>query len=170
MAPRKMPNAQSPPIAMIMMIPMFIRIVYNKTPMKRILFLVLWIIPVLSSSSQGAIEIFADGHKYDSLQAYQASEKSSTVQTSAASAELTDLSNITRHQLYVLSVENGVVGALQDFYQSQGVLDFQLSHRISSEQLQEVIQQTVTKSTDPKLLISEPGKLRIMSLSLHGDK
>ena len=69
------------------------------------------------------------------------------------------------HKLYVLSVENGVVGALQDFYQTWGQADLQTPQSISSGQLQEAIQQAVTTSKDPKLLISEPGKVRIMALT-----
>jgi len=69
------------------------------------------------------------------------------------------------HKLYVLSVESGVVGALQDFYQTWGQSDFQMTRRISSEQLQEAIQQAMATSKDPKLLISEPGKVRIMVLT-----
>ena len=163
--------------------------------MLRILFLVLWSITFISSSSQGAIEIYADGNKFNSIQAYQTSEKKADAQTSATPSSLNnqqedyirqkakqlgidvdfskiktfqvgqgDVSDDIRHKLYVLSVENGVVGALQDFYQSRGELDFQLSHHISSNQLQEAIKEAVTKSDAPKLLIAEPGKLRIMSL------
>ena len=74
------------------------------------------------------------------------------------------------HKLSVLSVENGVVGALQDFYKTQGPYDFQIPHQISSAQLQKAIQQAVTTSTEPKLLISEPGKMRIMALTTGGLK
>ena len=71
-----------------------------------------------------------------------------------------DLSDAVLHKLYVLSVENGMVSALQDFYQALGQ-----SNSISPEQVQEAIQQTVTTSKDPKLLISGAGKVRIMSLT-----
>ena len=69
------------------------------------------------------------------------------------------------HKLYVLSVEDGVVGAFQDFYQPQGQSDIQVSQKISSAQLQSVIQQAVTTSNAPKLLIAQPGKVRIMALT-----
>jgi len=78
---------------------------------------------------------------------------------------------LTQHKLYVLSVENGVVDALQDFYQPQGQQGFPIGQEISSEQLQAAIQQAVTASKEPKLLISEPGKVRIMALtSQESDK
>ena len=157
MRPRKMPKAHSPAIAIKMMIPIFMGIVYNKILMKRILFLVLWVIPVLGTQAQGAIEIYANGHKYDSPQAYLASKKSAPVNQKK-------LSDASLHKLCVLSVENGVVGALQDFYQTWGQSDF-----IFPEQLQEVIQQAVTTSKDPKLLISGEGKVRIMSLMSRSD-
>jgi hypothetical protein len=75
------------------------------------------------------------------------------------------LSDASRHKLYVLSVEKGVVGALQDFYKTVGQADFPMNHRISTDQLQEVIAQAVGKSKYPKLLISSPGKMRIMALT-----
>ena len=74
------------------------------------------------------------------------------------------------HRLYVLSVENGVVSALEDFYQTRGKSDFQITRNISSEQLQEAIGQAVAMSKDPKLLISEPGKVRIMALTSKGSE
>ena len=124
------------------------------------MFLVLWIIPVLGSQAQGAIEIYANGHKYDSPQAYLASKKS--VKTLQVNQK--NLSDTALHKLYVLSVENGVVSALQDFYQTCGESDF-----ISPEQLQEAIQQAVTTSKDPKFLISGEGKVRIMALTARSD-
>jgi hypothetical protein len=75
-----------------------------------------------------------------------------------------NLSDTSLHKLYVLSVENGMVGALQEFYQTWGQSDLPINSIISSEQLQEAIQQAVATSKDPKLLISEPGKVRIMEL------
>jgi hypothetical protein len=161
--------------------------------MKRILFLILWIIPALGAQAQGAIEIYVNGHKYDSLQAYQASKKAVVAPTPASlNSQQEDyirkeaqqlgidvdlskvktiqinqqgLSDSTRHKLYVLSVEHGVVGALQGFYQAQGQYDIPITHMISSVQLQGAIQQAVTASKDPKLLITEPGKMRIMALT-----
>jgi hypothetical protein len=152
-----MPKAHNPAIAIKMMIPMFMGIVYNKILMKRILFLILWVIPVLGTQAQGAIEIYANGHKYDSPQAYLTSKKTAPVNQK-------ELSDASLHKIYVLSVENGVVSALQNFYQTWGQSDF-----ISPEQLQEVIQQEVTTSEDPKLLISGAGKVRIMSLIERSD-
>ncbi len=122
--------------------------------MMRILFLVLCVFPVLAPQARGAVEIYANGHQYDSLQEYLASKKSAV-----APSPPEKLSDIALHKLYVLSVENGVVGALQDFYSTP------VGRSITAEQLQEAIQQAVTKSKDPKLLISKPGKVRIMSLN-----
>jgi hypothetical protein len=127
--------------------------------MMRILFFVLWAIPVWGPKAQGAIEIYANGHKYASPQEYLASK------TLAAVPSPKELSDTTRHQLYVLSVENGVVDALQDFYENQGQSGFQVARRITSAQLQQAIEQTVTGSKDPKLLISNPGKMRIVAIS-----
>jgi hypothetical protein len=124
--------------------------------MKRILFLVLWVVFVFQTPAYPAIEIYANGHKYDSPQTYLASRKSAKI----LQGNQKDLSDATLHKLYVLSVENGVVGALRDFYQTRGQSDF-----ISPEQLQEAIQQAVTTSKDPKLLISGAGKVRVMSFS-----
>ncbi len=73
------------------------------------------------------------------------------------------LADTVLHKLCILSVENGVVDALQDFYGSRGRSDF---HRmITSSQLQEAIEQAVRTSKEPKLLISGPGKVRIMALT-----
>ncbi len=160
MSPRKMPKAQSPAIAITMMIPIFMGIVYNKILMMRILFLVLWVILGYGPQAQGAIEIYANGHKYDSLQAYLASKKSTEAVTPPKK-----ISNTALHKLYVLSVEHGMVDALRDFYQTWGQSDFQMTRGISSEQLPEAIKQAVTTSKDPKLLISGQGKVRIMALT-----
>jgi len=131
--------------------------------MMRILFLVLCVFSVLGPQARGAIEIYANGHKYDSLQAYLASKKSAAVPSSpkksSGSTTLTT-GDTALHKLYVLSVEHGVAGALRDFYETRGQPDF----RISPEQLPEAIAQAVTTSKDPKLLISRPGKVRIMGL------
>ena len=120
--------------------------------MLRILFLILWVIPFFSLQARADIEIYAKGHKYDSLQGYLSSEK-------PLGAVSPKLSGTTPHELYVMSVENGVVAALRDFYSTPVCLS------ITPGQLQEAIQQAVTKSRDPKLLISKPGKLRIMDAS-----
>jgi len=137
--------------------------------MVRILFLVLCVFPVLGPQAQGAIEIYANGHKYDSLQAYLASKTSKVKAPQVNQKKLSGSTALTTgdidlHKFYILSVENGVAGALQDFYETRGQPDFQMTRRISSEQLQEAIAQAVTTSKDPKLLISKPGKVRIMVL------
>jgi hypothetical protein len=76
------------------------------------------------------------------------------------------LSESTMHRLYVLSVEKGVTGALQNFYQSFSAgTDFYLGQRISSAQIQEAIKKAVTASVAPKLLISGSGKVRIMTIT-----
>ena len=146
------------------------------------------------------IEIFANGHKYDSLQAYVASKKALPAPLAAVPGQLNSqqkddiakeadrlgikvdfnkvktfqigrsvLSGQSMHKFYVLSVENGVVGALQDFYQTWGQTNLQLNSIISSEELQEAIQEAVASSKDPKFLISEPGKVRIMALTVRDD-
>jgi hypothetical protein len=128
--------------------------------MKRRLFFLLWIIFVFQAPAYPAIQIYANGHSYGSLQAYLTSKGSAKT----AQVNHEDLSDAARHKLYVLSVEHGVVSALQDFYQTRGQSYFQ----ISPEQLQEAIQQAVATSKEPKLLVSEGGKVRIMAL-IAGD-
>lgn len=147
--------------------------------MLRILFLFLWLIPVvLGSPARGEIEIYANGHKYDSLQAYQVSKESAVAHSSQESQNI--LSDATRHKLYVLSIENGMAGILQDFYETLDQSGPQMVHTLipgtpvslsnTPEQLQEAIQQAVTASKDPKLLISQPGKMRIMDLTPDNSK
>ena len=82
------------------------------------------------------------------------------------------LSGPTEHKLYVLGVEKGVVGALEDFYQAWGLspdLHWETlllsSTPISPNQMEEAIRKAVTASGSPKFLISQPGKMRIMTLS-----
>ena len=129
--------------------------------MKRILFLLLCI-PVLGTQAQ-AIEIYVNDHKFDSLQAYTLWKKSAEERsTQTVRVNQKDLSDKAWHKIYVLSVENGVVGALQDFYRSWGQA---IPRKISSEQLQEAIAQAVARSKYPKFIISEPGKVRIMALT-----
>jgi hypothetical protein len=165
--------------------------------MKSILFLLLCVFFGSTARSWGDIEIYANGHKYDSLQEYLASKKAVTAPSLATPASLdsqqaedirkaaqqmginVDFKKVKTfqigpkgssseliHRFYVLSVENGVVGALQDFYQNWGQSVPRISRVISSEQLQEAIQQAVSSSKDPKFLISEPGKVRIMALTV----
>jgi hypothetical protein len=166
--------------------------------MKRTVFLLLWVIPVFASLAYGDIEIYANGHRYSSLQAYLDSKKVAAAPAPATPALLNsqqedyirqetqqlgmnvdfgkiktlqinhkNLSDGALHKLYVLSIENGMVGALQDFYQAWGQSNLRVNNIISSEQLQEAIQQAVATSNEPKLLISEPGKIRIMVLTVE---
>ena len=159
-SPRKTPKAQSPAIAIIMMIPIFITIVYNKILMKRILFLALGIIPFLGSLAQANIEIYVNGHKYDSLQAYEAS-KSKTLNVTS-----NPLSEATMHKLYILSVEKGMVTAFENFYRTFWAgSDFTLGERIAPDQMQEAIKKAVTASGSTKLLIAGSGKVRIMTIN-----
>jgi hypothetical protein len=80
------------------------------------------------------------------------------------------------HTLYGLGVEDGVVGALKDFYQTLGprfdhpsehtiVLSVPVSRAISPGQMEAAIKKAVTASGSPKFLISESGKVRIMTLT-----
>jgi hypothetical protein len=125
--------------------------------MKRILFLVLWTMLISGGAhAQGAIEIYVDGHRYGSFEAYLASKRS----VKGFQKDKNDLSDPTRHKLYVMSVENGMVDALSDFYQN-----WALARRIAPEQLQEAIAQAVADSKGPKFLIASPGKVRIMTLA-----
>jgi hypothetical protein len=164
--------------------------------MKRILFLVIWLVPFFAPVVHGDIEIYANGHKYGSLQEYLASKKAVAMPSPATPVALNSqqedevrkeaqqlginvdfnkvktlqinqkgLSGESMHKLYVLSVEDGVIGALQDFYQTRGQSNVRVNSIISSEELQEAIQQAVATSKDPKFLISEPGRVRIMALT-----
>jgi hypothetical protein len=147
--------------------------------MLRIVFLFLCLIPALGPQAFGSIEIYAKGHKYDSIQEYLASKK---LPVNSIQESQNNLSDPTRHRLCVLGVENGIVTALQDFYEPNiplGVAASSLmpsartllvSRKLTVEQLQEAIQQAVTASKYPKLLISEPGKVRIMALTTEDSK
>ena len=137
--------------------------------MLKILFLFLWIIPFGASPVHGAIEIYAHGHKFDSIQEYNSWKESSVhiKKDSSSKAHQVNLSDATRRKLYVLSIENGMAGILQNFYQSWGQSALPVTHRISSDQLQGAIQQAVMASTDPKMLISQPGKMRIVDLGVE---
>ena len=131
----------------------------------------LWIIPVLASPALGAVEIYANGHKFDSIQDYTSWEESA-LHSKALSLKdgQIKISDTTRRKLYILSIENGMAGILQNFYQSWGQSALPVTHRISSDQLQGAIQQAVMASTDPKMLISQPGKMRIVDLNLGDSK
>ncbi len=59
--------------------------------MLRILFLILWVIPVLAFPAQGQIEIYANGHKYASIQEYL-QRKGKSIQLNRE-----DLSDATRN-------------------------------------------------------------------------
>ncbi|MBF0511872.1 MAG: hypothetical protein HQL13_06050 [Candidatus Omnitrophica bacterium] len=194
MAPKKIPSIQSPAQAIRMMTPKFMGIVYNKMIMMRILFLVLLGMFIFLPSSRASLEIIVNGHKYSSWAEYQAS-KNPVVQSQVKPVSLETqeelyirqkakqsgvdvdfskmktlqvkearISEATRHKLYVLSVENGVVRALEDFYQMHRGWGH-IAQNLPVNQLEGAIQQAVTQSKSPKLLISEPGKLRIMSLN-----
>jgi len=164
--------------------------------MKRIVFLILTIILCLPLNARAGVEIFIDGHKYDSFQDYENSKKSVKPQLSLSAADIKkqqddyirqeakklgiklDLnkiktiqikpksqSELAQHRLFVLGIENSVVGALQEFYQNWGQSDIRMPKEVSVDQLQQIIEQAVSSSKEPKLLISEPGKVRIMSIS-----
>ena len=82
------------------------------------------------------------------------------------------LSEPTSHTLYVLSVERGMVNALEDFYRTWGAdpnLDWERkllsSEPVPVDQMEEAIRKAVTISDAPKFLISQPGKVRIMTLT-----
>jgi hypothetical protein len=128
--------------------------------MFKTVFLFLCFVPFLCPQAYGSVEIYAKGHQYDSLQTYLTSKKLALFR-----AHQKGLSDETRHKLYVLSIENGITGVLQDFYQAWDQSRLQTVFRISPDQLQNAIQQAVTASKDPKLLISQPGKVRIMELT-----
>jgi len=167
--------------------------------MKRILFLILAALLGLGTQARAAIEIYVNGHKYDSMQAYMASKKPAVAKTPLTQVSLDhqqedyirreaqklgvnvdfskvktfqvnqkNSSNQALHQLYILSVENGMAGALHNFYQPQGQPDFQMTRPISPEQLQEAIARAVATSKAPKFLISGPGKVRILTMTEQG--
>ena len=142
------------------MYPKFIKVVYNKLIMMKALFLILFLFLGLDAPAQTPVEIYANGHKYDSLQAYEAS-KSKTLNVTS-----NPLSEATMHKLYILSVEKGMVAALQNFYRTFWVgSDFTLGERIAPDQMQEAIKKAVTASGSTKLLIAGSGKVRIMTIN-----
>jgi len=155
MYPKNRLKAQNPAKMIRRMYPKFIKVVYNKLIMMKALFLILCLFLPGAARAGTPVEIYANGHKYDSLQAYQAS-KAMTLDVASAS---------TMRKLYVLSVEKGVAGALQNFYQTFWAgSDFYLDQRIYPDQMQEAIRKAVTATPAPKLLISESGKVRILTL------
>lgn len=142
------------------MYPKFMKVVYNKLTMMKVLFLILCFFPVVEAPAQTSVEIYANGHKYDSLQAYEASKDKTLKGTLPA------LSESTMHKLYILSVEKGMVTALQNFYRTFWAgSDFYLEERIAPGQMQEAIKKAVTASQAPKLLIAGSGKVRIMTIN-----
>jgi hypothetical protein len=188
-SPIKIPRIQSPARAIMMKVPKLTKTVYNKIVMMRIMFLALTIFSFLGSPVR-ALEIYVNGHRYGSVQEYQALKKSMVpsvplsrqdenfiviqgekmgirvdlrkVKTIQVNSKQTD---VALHELYILSVETGVVNALQGFYRNMGPSDFRAAPKVLADQLQQVIKQAVTTSKNPKLLISRHGKMRIMSLA-----
>jgi len=165
----------------------FIKLVYNKTMMMKALFLILCLFPFLKVQAQTTVEIYADGRKYDSLSVYKASKHTlnlgdlhpkAKVQGTVPltqTAPLT-LSELTMHELYGLGVEEGVLWAMKDFYQTLNpgrdfphehtiVLSTPTSHPISAAQMEGAIKKAVTASGSPKFLISEAGKMRILTMT-----
>ena len=129
--------------------------------MMKVLFLILYFSLVLKVHAQTPVEIYAKGNKYGSLQAYEASKGHPAAGQSLPSES-------ARHQLYVLSVEQGVVNALKGFYQTF-LPSIPLGRINSPDEIQEAIRKAVTASNAPKLLISQPGKVRIMTLGADDD-
>ena len=87
--------------------------------MLRILFLFLWIIPGFVSPANGAIEIYANGHKYNSLQEYALWKESvNNPKGKSFQASQKNLSDETLRKLYALSIENAMAGVLRNFYQT----------------------------------------------------
>ncbi|MBF0504660.1 MAG: hypothetical protein HQL14_06105 [Candidatus Omnitrophica bacterium] len=170
----------------------------------KILFFILWFLPAFKIQADTPVEIYVNGDKYDSMQAYKASKDQpsspgflpkpvmlnsqqedfilnqakklgvkveiSKVKTLQMTEDF--LSEPTGNEMYVLSVEKGVVGALKDFYKTLGASpDYHLgstlleSTYITPDQMEEAIKQAVTLSAAPKFLISQPGKVRILTLS-----
>ncbi len=128
--------------------------------MLRTLFLFSWIIFALGAEAYGGIEIYVNGHKFTSIQAYAQWERSRT-KTILVNPKIPI--DQVQHKLYVLSIESGIARALKEFYQPH---DFSMFRRLEiyPQQLQRAIQQAVTASTTPKLLIVESGKIRILDL------
>ena len=136
----------------------------------------LWIIPGFVSPANGAIEIYANGHKYNSLQEYALWKESvNNPKGKSFQASQKNLSDETLRKLYALSIENAMAGVLRNFYQTWEPSESLISRTvmlgtpatrdITPEQLQKAIEQSVTVSKDPKLLISGQGKVRIMAIS-----
>jgi hypothetical protein len=155
------------------------------------MFFAILILPFLGGPAKG-VEIYANGHRYASMQEYQDMKNAAAISTVPALSRKDEnfilkegqklgikvdlskvktiqlkpkLSDVALHNLYILGVERGVVDALRNFYQKMSPSDIRVTPRILSNQLQDVIKQEVTTSKNPKLLISQHGKMRIMSLT-----
>lgn len=111
----------------------------------------------------GALEIYVDGKKYDSFASYKASERNKAQVMPKLSAK--PLSEETRHRLYLLGIETGVIGAMRSFDHPNGSGGYMINGVLVPQELESVLAQTVGSSEIPKLLIIEPGKLRIMALT-----
>ncbi|MDE1921127.1 MAG: hypothetical protein KGJ09_06845 [Candidatus Omnitrophica bacterium] len=154
--------------------------------MKRTLFFTLSVFFACQSAC-GAVEIYAAGRRYISFEAYQEAQNAAQASAAAVALDRRQKSDdrqendirrqagklgikmdLSAHRLYVLGAENGMNKALQDFNQKPGETGPRAFRAISSEELQEAIQRAVTVSKTPKLIIAQPGKLRIMDLSTEG--
>ena len=135
------------------------------------------------------VEIYSGGNKYDSVESYQFSKESQkepqklkgheakldSTQEDYIRAKASELGvsvDVTKiktmeipSKLHKVSVEKGVMGALAPFHQTWDNPMPQLARRLDVNLLEEVIKNAMTVSENPKLLISESGKVRIMALN-----
>ena len=139
--------------------------------MVRILFLLLSVFLASGAGqSYASIEIDADGQRYDSLKDYLTAQQSSSKHPYVSTVVISQKRDSAPvHELRSLSAEYGVAGALKDFHQHQRPFDLHLSTSVSAEQLRNILENEISTSKEPKLLISAPGKVRIMSLAGHED-
>jgi tRNA A37 N6-isopentenylltransferase MiaA len=120
--------------------------------MQRILLLSFCVLVSTAAAARADIEIYANGQRYASLQAYIEAREAGELDPKI-------------HKLFVLGVENGVIEALQDFYQSRTQEDLPQIRTIPLSRLQQYLKQTISMSKDPKLVIAQPGKVRILTLA-----
>jgi len=108
-----------------------------------------------------ALEIYVNGQKFDSFEAYKASKNAQLKKILLNHHDLPPGS----HQLAVIGVEDGVVGALKNFYVPQNQIGEAINRTIRPADLEDVLAQAVGGSDIPKLLIASPGKLRILAFT-----
>ncbi len=109
--------------------------------------------------SQGAIEIYSAGKRFDSFEDYKKPVTDSAPQTKQTDSIL----DSGQQRLDKISYNSGVSHMMTNFV--QGWKSPRPRFIVDSDELQYTIQEAMQNQQQPILLISDPDKLRIMSYS-----